>query len=267
VNTVRLEWAEEGIAVLTLDRPNRLNAITDELVEDVHTALSVVEADPGARVLVLTGAGRGFCSGADLHESVAGGGAKALRAPALYARQRRWSQLSVRLHELPVPVIAAVNGPAVGGGFALALACDLRLAADTAYFGAANVRLGLTAGEMGLTWLLTRAIGAALAAELLLTARDCDAAEALSRGLISRVVAGPELLPAALDLARLIRANPPFGILLTKEMLRVAPREATLRQALVLEDRSQSLSVHSGDVDRASAGFNAGRSQERDPLI
>jgi enoyl-CoA hydratase len=259
VNTVRLEWVEAGIAVVTLDRPHRLNAITDELVEDVHTALAAVEADAGARVLVLTGAGRGFCSGADLRESVAAGGAEAVSTPVLYARQRRWSQVSVRLHELPVPVIAAVNGPAAGGGFALALACDLRVAADTASFVAANVRIGLTGGEMGLTWLLTRAVGTALATELLLTARSCDAVEALERGLVSRVVAASELLPAALDLARAIKANPAFGILLTKEMLRVAPREATLRQALVLEDRSQSLSVHSGDVDRASERFDRGR--------
>jgi enoyl-CoA hydratase len=256
VNTVRLDWVEDGIAVLTLDRPQRLNAITDELVEDAHAALSTVEADPGARVLVVTGAGRGFCSGADLHESVAEGGAEAISPPVLYARQRRWSQLSVRLHELPVPVIAAVNGPAVGGGFALALACDIRLAADTASFCAANVRIGLTGGEMGLTWLLTQAVGTALATELLLTARSCDAAEAMSRGMVSTVLSGPELLPAALELARSIKSNPAFGIALTKEMLRVAPREATLRQALVLEDRSQSLSVHSGDVDRASARFN-----------
>jgi enoyl-CoA hydratase len=259
VNTVRLEWVEDGIAVLTLERPQRLNAITDELVEDVHAALSTVEADAGARVLVLTGAGRGFCSGADLQENVADGGAGAISPPVLYARQRRWSALSVRLHELPVPVIAAVNGPAVGGGFALALACDLRIAADTASFFAANVRIGLTGGEMGLTWLLTRAVGSALATELLLTARSCDADEALSRGIVSRVVPGPELLPAALDLARSIKANPAFGIVLTKEMLRVAPREATLRSALVLEDRSQSLSVYSGDVDRASAQFDQDR--------
>jgi enoyl-CoA hydratase len=256
VSTVRLEWAQEGVAVLALDRPRRLNAITDELVEDVHAALSTVEADASTRVLVLTGTGRGFCSGADLRESVAEGGAAAIDARVLYARQRRWSQLSVRLHELPVPVIAAINGPAVGGGFALALACDLRVAADTAFFCAANVRIGLTGGEMGLTWLLTRAVGTALATELLLTARNCDAAQALSSGIVSRVVAGDELMPAVLDLARMITANPAFGVELTKEMLRVAPREATLRQALVLEDRSQSLSVHSGDVDRASAEFD-----------
>lgn len=256
MNTVRLEWVEAGIAQLTLDRPHRLNAITDELVEDMHAALSTVEAEAGARVLILTGAGRGFCSGADLRESVDEGGAEAIAPPVLYARQRRWSQLSVRLHELPAPVIAAVNGPAAGGGFALALACDLRIAADSATFFAANVRIGLTGGEMGLTWLLTRAVGSALAAELLLTARSCDAAEALTRGLVSSVVPGPDLLPTALDLARSIKANPAFGIMLTKEMLRVTPREATLRQALVLEDRSQSLSVHSGDVDRASAQFD-----------
>jgi enoyl-CoA hydratase len=162
----------------------------------------------------------------------------------------------VRVHELSVPVIAAVNGPAMGGGLALALACDMRVAAESAVFCAANVRIGLTGGEMGLTWLLTRVVGSALAAELLLTARSCDAAEALRHGLVSLVVPGSELLPAALERARLIKANPSFGVLLTKEMLRVSPREATLRQALVLEDRSQSLSVHSGDVDRASAEFD-----------
>jgi enoyl-CoA hydratase len=257
MTTVRLDWVEEGIAVLTLDRPARLNAITDELAEDMHAALSAVESAPEARALVLTGAGRGFCSGADLHASVAEGGAKARPAPVLYARQRRWSQLSLRLHELPVPVIAAVNGPAIGGGFSLALACDIRLASDAAYFCAANVRIGLTAGEMGLTWLLTHAAGSAVAAELLLTARNCDAAEACQRGIVSRVVPADELLPAALDVARLVKSNPAFGILLTKEMLRVSPQEASLRQALVLEDRSQSLSVHSGDVDRSSAEFDA----------
>jgi enoyl-CoA hydratase len=221
--------------------------------------LSAVAANAGARALVLTGAGRGFCSGADLHESVAEGGAGSIATPLLYARQRRWSQLSLRLHELPVPVIAAINGPAAGGGFALALACDLRVAADTASFVAANVRIGLTGGEMGLTWLLTCAVGTALATELLLTARSCDAAEALSRGIVSRVVPGSDLLPAALDYARLIKANPAFGIMLTKEMLRVTPNEASLRQALVLEDRSQSLSVYSGDVDRASVQFERDR--------
>jgi len=255
MTTAPVEYAEDGIAVMTLSRPHRLNAITDELVDDVHRGLDQLESDPDARVLILTGAGRGFCAGADLRQDALSGSVRSRATPELYSHQRRWSLMSVRLHELPVPVIAAVNGPAAGGGFALAAACDLRIAAESAHFSVANVRIGLTGGEMGLTWSLTRAVGSAFAAELLLTGRRCESAEALARGLVSQVVRDADVLPAALALARLVRANPAFGAFLTKEMLRVSPREATLRQAVVLEDRSQSLSVYSGDVDRAAAEF------------
>src|SRR5260370_17079081 len=150
--------------------------------------------------------------------------------------------LRVSLHEFPVRVSAGVNGPAVGGGLALAAACDLRIAAESAHFSVANVRIGLTGGEMGLTWSLTRAVGSAFAAELLLTGRRCESAEALAQALVSQVVRDADVLPAAVALARIVRANPAFGAFLTKEMLPVSPRDATPRHTHLLDARSQPLS-------------------------
>jgi enoyl-CoA hydratase len=256
-STVRLSAPEPGIRLLTLDRPARLNAINDDLVADLHAALDEVEADSECRALVITGEGRGFCSGADRFAHTEPVRERA-SAP-LYFRQRRWSRMSLRLHELDLPVIAAVNGPAVGGGMALAVASDMRVADESAHFSVANVRIGLTGGEMGLTWLLPRVVGAALAAELLLTGRRIDAAEALERGLVSQVVPDGTVVEAALELARLVRANPRFGVTLTKEMMRASSQASSLRQALITEDRSQSLTVYNGDVDQATLDFRAGK--------
>src|SRR5260370_20290880 len=186
MTTAPVEYAEDGIALTPPSRPHRLNASTDELVDDVPRGLDQLESDPDARVLILTGAGRGFCAGADLRQDALSGSVRSRATPELYSHQRRWSLMSVRLHELPVPVIAAVNGPAVGGGVALAAACDLRLAAESAHFSVANVRIGLTGGEMGLTWSLTRAVGSAFAAELLLPRPRRDAAEAPAPALVGQ---------------------------------------------------------------------------------
>jgi enoyl-CoA hydratase len=262
--TVTLRWPEPELAVITLNRPERLNAINDGLVADLLAALDAVAADSGGRTAILTGAGRGFCAGADLKDESAAVPNHDLPASVNYRRQEQWSSLSVRLHEFPVPVIAAVNGPAVGGGFAMAAAGDLRVAAESAHFAVANVRIGLSGGEMGQSWTLPRLVGYSRAAELLLTGRPLGAREAAEWGLVSRVVPDGEAVDAALELARAIAANPAFGVNLTKQMLRVSGEASSLGQARVLEDRTQSLAVYERDVDAAAGRFRRSDSERPD---
>ena len=253
--TVTLRWPAAEFAVVTLNRPERLNAINDNLVSDLLAALDAVAVDTGCRAVVVTGAGRGFCAGADLKAEGATVPNYDLSASVNYRRQEKWSGVSVRLHEFPLPVIAAVNGPAVGGGLAICAACDLRVAAESAQFAVANVRIGLSGGEMGLSWTLPRLIGHSRAAELLLTGRPLGASEAADWGLVSRVVPDVEVVDAALELAHAIAANPAFGVSLTKQMLRVSTEASSLQQARVLEDRTQSLAVYERDVDAEAVKF------------
>jgi enoyl-CoA hydratase len=262
--TVTLRWPAAEFAVVTLNRPERLNAINDNLVADLLAALDAVAVDSGCRTAVLTGAGRGFCAGADLKDEGATVPNHDLSASVNYRRQEKWSAVSVRLHEFPVPVIAAVNGPAVGGGLAICAACDLRVAAESAQFAVANVRIGLSGGEMGLSWTLPRLIGHSRAAELLLTGRPLGAREAADWGLVSRVVPDVEVVDAALELAHAIGANPAFGVNLTKQMLRVSTEASSLRQARVLEDRTQSLAVYERDVDAEAVKFRRSGSMRPD---
>jgi enoyl-CoA hydratase len=253
--TVTLRWPVAEFALVTLNRPERLNAINDNLVADLLAALDAAAANPGCRAVVLTGAGRGFCAGADLKDEGSTVPNHDLPASVNYGRQEKWSSVSVRLHEFGVPVIAAVNGPAVGGGLAISAACDLRVAAESAHFAVANVRIGLSGGEMGQSWTLPRLIGHSRATELLLTGRPLGARESAEWGLVSRVVPDGEVVDAALELAHAIGANPAFGVSLTKEMLRVSSEVSSLRQAVVVEDRTQSLAVYARDVDAAAANF------------
>ncbi|WP_157910610.1 enoyl-CoA hydratase/isomerase family protein [Pseudofrankia sp. BMG5.36] len=246
-----------GVRLITLNRPHRLNAITVPLVEGLHAALDRVDHDLDARVIVLTGARRGFCAGFDLKDGWDGAGTDS--AEERYRGQQRLASLVTRLREAPVPVVAAVNGPAAGGGFGLALAADIRLAATTASFLVANARLGLSAGEMGISYLLPRLVGEGRAAEMMYTGRAVDAAEALGWGLANHVVAPHAVLDATLDLAAQITANAPFGVRLSKEMLRLGSDAPSLEQALVLENRTQVLAGYNHDLTTAIHAFRAGQ--------
>ena len=253
-DAVLVERIDEALMAITLNRPDRLNAINDSFIEAMHAALDRVEAATDVRAVVLSGAGRGFCAGADLQEAV---DLAQQTSAALYRGQQRLADMSVRLHELAVPVVAAVDGPAAGGGFALAAACDLRVASTKAFFLAANVRIGVSGGEMGLSWLLPQTLGRARATELLLSGRRLDAAEAHAWGFVSQVIDPDvgDVRDAAVELARGIAANPAFAVRLTKEMLRTTGTASSLREAVLLENRTQVLAVYAGDIDRASAGF------------
>ena len=209
------------VAVITLNRPEKLNALSDPMRENLPRAIQAASDDPGVYVVVITGAGRGFCSGADQSgergrmPNVAG-----LTAPTVALRAMEMlDDVVLALRGLHQPVIAAVNGPAIGGGLCLALACDIRIAAPDAYFRAAGINNGLTASELGLSYLLPRAIGSSRAFEIMLTGRDVDAEESARIGLVSRVVAAEELLPSAVELGERIAAWSRPGVELTKRTL------------------------------------------------
>ena len=255
--TIRLGRVEDGIDRLTLDRPDRLNAMNHQLVADLHAALEVVRGDRTTRVLVLTGAGRAFCAGLDLREGASPPDADPARhrIPAGLDVQQHIATLIPQLRSLRVPVIAAVNGAATGGGLALALGSDIRIAAESARFGVAFVRIGLSGCDIGVSWLLPRLIGASRAHELMLTGRIIDAAEADRVGLVTRVVPENDLVSAALDVARDIRANSPFGIWMTKEAMWSSLEIASQQAAIDLENRQQILASMTPDMAEAVAAF------------
>jgi enoyl-CoA hydratase len=217
---VRVEQPRPGVAVVTLDRPERMNAMAFDVMVPLRDALREVSADNDVRVVVLTGAGGAFCSGADLEDPGRVPGIDGLTLPTIALRSiELLDDVILTIRRMHQPVIAAVNGPAIGGGFCLALACDLRLAADPAYFRAAGITNGLTASELGISYLLPRAIGSARAAELMLTGRDLHADEAERIGLVSRVVDTETLLDTCYETAARIVGFSRPGVELTKRML------------------------------------------------
>ena len=258
--TVLVGRPKPGVAVVTLNRPEKLNAMNSELIEDLYVALDEVDAENAIRVVILTGAGRGFCAGADLGGYGEVPGAEGLGPiPHNLHHQQRIAGLIPRLRRLRKPVIAAVNGPAAGGGFALALGSDVRIASDTARFNAAFVRIGLSGCDIGVSWLLPRLVGAARAHLLLLTGRLIDAAEAERIGLVAEVLPGPELLPAALRLCDEICANSPFGVWMTKEVMWSNLEIASQQAAIDLENRTQVMTGRTDDSREAIAAFLAKR--------
>jgi enoyl-CoA hydratase len=256
MSTVLLEPAAPGVTLLTLNRPDRLNAMSHELVADVHAALDDVAEDRSCRVLVITGAGRGFCAGLDLKGAGAAPGAEQWGGPATgLIGQQHIARLVPHLRSLRQPVIAAVNGPAAGGGLALALASDIRVAAASARFNVAFVRIGLSGCDIGVSWLLPRLIGASRAWELMLTGRLVDAEEAERIGLVVRVVPDGEVVDAALETASLIVANSPLGVWMTKEVMWSNLETASLHAGIDLENRTQILTSFSADMREAMAAF------------
>src|SRR5215472_12721924 len=201
---------KHAIATLTLNRPERLNALGDTLRDDLHDAVQRAAADSDVRAIVLTGAGKGFCSGGDVKAMNEAREARAERSIVDKVAPQRDRVLRA-LRDAPQPVIAAVNGPAAGAGMNLALACDIRLASTTARFGQTFVKRGLHP-DWGGTYFLPRVVGMAKAAELIFTGEMIDAAEAHRLGIVSAVYPPEDLLPAAHDLALKIAAGPPIAI-------------------------------------------------------
>lgn len=204
--------------MVTLNRPERMNAMAFDVMVPFRDLLLELGHDNGIRAVVITGAGRGFCSGADQESAGVPPHVDGLTRPTYALRSMEMLEdITLTLRKLHQPVIAAINGPAIGGGLCLALACDIRVAAPGAYFRAAGINNGLTASELGLSYLLPRAIGSSRAAEIMLTGRDVDAAEADRIGLISEVV--PDAVARAVEIGQRIAGFSQPGIELTKRTL------------------------------------------------
>jgi enoyl-CoA hydratase/carnithine racemase len=241
----------DGIATLTLNRPDRLNALGDTLRDDLQDAVMRASEDALVRVIVVTGAGKGFCAGGDvkaMHEGRERGAPRALVERVAPGRDRT----VLALRDAPKPVLAAVNGAAAGAGMNLALACDIRVASTAAKFSQAFVKRGLHP-DWGGTYFLPRLVGMAKAAELIWTGEIIDAQEALRLGIVSAVHPPEELMPAVYALASKIAAGPPIAIRLAKRAL-YHNLECDLRQALEFETFAQNICY---DTEDAREGIRA----------
>jgi enoyl-CoA hydratase len=220
VSFVLIDRPRPHVTLVTLNRPERMNAMAFDVMIPFREALEEISDDNDTRVVVITGAGHGFCSGADLEDSGRVPNIAGLTRPGIARRAMGiLDDVILALRKMHQPVIGAINGAAIGGGFCLAVAADIRIASDAAYFRAAGINNGLTASELGISYLLPRAIGSSRAFDIMLTGRDVDAAEAERIGLVSRVVTPDHLLEACYETAERIIGFSRIGVELTKRML------------------------------------------------
>ena len=237
---VRVEKPRPHTSVIAMDRPQRMNSMAFDLVMPLLEAFREVAADNDTWCAVLTGTGRAFCSGADTRDASPPPNIEGLTLTRIATRAMDTvSSLVPAVRRMPQPVICAVNGAAIGGGLCLTLGADIRIAGESAYFRAAGINNGLTSTELGLSFLLPRAIGASRAFEIMLTGRDVSAREAAEIGLVSRTVPDSELLGAALDLADTLNGWSTQGVALTKRMLWAGLETASLDAAIELESHTQ----------------------------
>ena len=240
---------EPRVGLITLNRPEQLNAINLEMLDEFNDLFARLSKDDAIRILIITGAGRGFCAGADLNDAVAHKDSVSFSDPGNFLRlvQERYAALILGLRRIPQPVIAAVNGAAAGGGFSMALACDVRVATTTASFVASFANIGLSGGELGTSYLLPRLIGVARSSEILLTGRKVRGEEAERIGLVNQVVAKEVLLETALSYARPMIAKDVGALKLTKRVLDQNIDAPSLEAAINLENRNQTIMMFSGE--------------------
>jgi 2-(1,2-epoxy-1,2-dihydrophenyl)acetyl-CoA isomerase len=247
-----IETIENGIATLTFNRPERLNALSTPIMQGLLDGLPRLAGDPTVKVVILTGAGRAFCAGGDVKNMAEGGGeGRSAAEAAAYLRSRM--EVSRILHELPKPTIAMINGPAAGAGLALALACDLRIAGASARLVTAFVRVGFS-GDFGGSFFLTRLVGTAKARELYFTGRPVQADEALSLGLVNRVVPDEELATVTMELARSLAQGPSVALSLMKSNLNCA-ESGGLAEPLDMEAAHQVQTGRTEDHREAAKAF------------
>ncbi|MCV7201685.1 enoyl-CoA hydratase [Mycolicibacterium peregrinum] len=262
---VLVDRPRSDVALVTLNRPERMNSMAFDVMVPLKGVLEDLRYDNSVRVVVLTGAGRGFSSGADHKSAGSVPHVAGLTRPTYALRSMEiLDDVILALRRLHQPVIAAVNGAAIGGGLCLALACDVRVAAEGAYFRAAGINNGLTASELGLSYLLPRAIGSSRAFEIMLTGRDVDAQEAARIGLVSSVVAEEALLETCYDMADRMAAFSRPGIELTKRTLWSGLDAASLEGHMQAEGLGQLF------VRLLTANFEeavAARAEKRDPIF
>jgi enoyl-CoA hydratase len=240
VSFIQVERPRPRVALVTLNRPERMNAVAFDVMVPFRETLDTLSRDNDVRVVVVTGAGHGFCSGADHVDAGAPPNIDGLTTPGIALRAMELlDDVILTLRRMHQPVIGAINGAAIGGGFCLALAFDIRIGSETAYFRAAGINNGLTASEMGLSYLLPRAVGSSRAFDIMLTGRDVDAAEAERIGLVSQVVAPDALLDTCYDVAETIIGYSHPGVELTKRSLWASLDAASLGQHMQQEGIGQ----------------------------
>ncbi|SBW22783.1 enoyl-CoA hydratase/isomerase [Candidatus Protofrankia californiensis] len=250
--TIRLERPTDGIVVATLNRPERLNAMTVLMFQELEEMALAVDGDDDVRVLIITGAGRAFCAGYDLDDAEE---LSSLSPMDMLKRQERAARALATIRSIRIPVIAAINGTAAGGGLSLTLVADIRLAAPSARFNAAFVRIGLSAGDMGASWLLPRIVGPSRVAEIGFTGRFVEAEEAEHIGLVNKIVSAGTLLAEAVAMAELIRANSPGGVQLSKRALQANMEVPSYTAALELENRGQVVLTRDEDIPEVLDAF------------
>src|SRR5271154_5243538 len=252
-----LDVTRDGaVTWLSLNRPQSLNALNVTITEELHDFVAGLNHDRITRVVVMRGAGRAFCAGLDLKEQGGSGvGELGHSITGTFEMQRRLRSLVIAIRRAPQPFIAAVRGAASGGGFALALAADVRIATPSARFNAAFIRIGLSACDMGVSYFLPRVVGLSVASELMLTGRFINAQRALATGLVSELVDEAELDAAAGKLAQEMTETSPLGLRLTKECLAMSIDAGSLEQAVAIEDRNQVLCVRAGYIEEGARAF------------
>ncbi len=262
---VLVEHPRPHVALITLNRPERMNSMAFDVMVPFKEVLDNITYDNSVRVVVLTGAGKGFSSGADHKSAGSVPHVQDLTRPSYALRSMAiLDDVILALRKLHQPVIAAVNGAAIGGGLCLALAADIRVAARSAYFRAAGINNGLTASELGLSYLLPRAIGSSRAFEIMLTGRDIDAEEAGRIGLVSRQVPDEQLLETCFDMAERIAAFSRPGVELTKRTLWSGLDAASLEGHMQAEGLGQLfVRLLTGNFEEAVAA----RAEKRPPVF
>jgi enoyl-CoA hydratase/carnithine racemase len=261
MSEVLVERPRPEVAVVTLNRPGSLNALTFPLVDELHAALDAIDADNSCRVVVLTGAGRGFCAGLDLKEIGPSSRSEGIGtgARAGMRSQEHIAALIPKLRSIQQPVIAAINGAAYGGGLALACAADIRIAAVSARLCVQFIKVGIGGCDIGISYTLPRLVGVSRAHDLILTARVIDADEAERIGLVSRVVPEGSALDAALEVADTLCSYSPFGVVMTKQVMWANVDATNVEAAIHLENRTQILASTTGDVMEAATAVAEGR--------
>jgi len=275
--TIKFELKEDGIGILTLNRPDKLNAMSFQMFEDLHTILDHLMVNLDCRVVILNAEGRAFCAGLDLKESMVFFSKKKSQEvkekfffintppkdPIKARMYSQWymSQIIIKMRKISQPIIALINGAASGGGFTLVLASDIRIASSKARFNNAFIKLGLSGSDLSSSYHLPRLIGMSRAAEILYTGRFIDAKEADKIGFVSKVVEEEELLDSGINLAKELLKKSPLGLRMTKQALNLSLDAPSLETIIELENRAQMLCVTSDDIMEGVQAFF----EKRDP--
>jgi len=266
--TIKFELREDGIGILTLNRPNRMNAISVQFVEDMNSLLNDLMINLDCRVVIMKGEGNAFCAGLDIKEAPLLSGRRVPEAfkkfkhvdvPELVKRtlywQNRMGHIVVKMRRISQPIITLIQGPATGGGFTFAMASDIRLASKDGRFSIGAINIGMSGGDLGGAYFLPRLIGASRAAELMYTGRYLGAEEAEKIGFVLKVVKEDELLNAAMEIAREMLKKSPLGLRMTKEALNMTMDAPSLETIINIDNRTQTICTTSRDFTASMQAF------------